>query len=123
MIVRNHKINKNADEIQLRMSFSKVDVLKWLRLLGSTYNSDEETRQWFLSHTFDENDIRYFFEHHGQALASLDTKWREELSGWAWNVAVREKFLVQSSTPGREREYYPTETLLKRVGRPKKEEE
>lgn len=123
MIIREHKINVKAEEIKLAVSFSKVDVLKWLRLLGSSYNGSEENRRWFLSNPQTEQDIKYFFENTGKVLGSFEEKWRKQLSAWAWNVAVREKYFEQSSTPGRENEYYPSEILLKRVGRPKKEEE
>ena len=124
MIIRDHKINVNSSEIKLSVSFSKVDVLKWLRNYGniSNFYYSDGNCLW-LSIPQSEYDVRYWLEHESTALGSFDEKWRRQLSAWAWNVAVREKYFVQSSTPGKENKYYPTEILLKRVGRPKKKEE
>lgn len=124
MIIRDRKINVNAAEIRLSVSFSKVDVLKWLKYysyLGSLHDSDGG--QWWLSIPQTEKDVRYWLEHDCMALGSFEDGLRKQLSAWAWNVAVREKYFEQSSTPGKDNEYYPTDILLKRVGRPKKEEE
>lgn len=124
MIIRNHKINVNSAEIKLAVSFSKVDVLKWLRHYSDLFcHQSSDGERLFLSIPLRELEVRYWMENDGMVLGSFGEKWRRQLSAWAWNVAVREKYFEQSSTPGKESEYYPTEILLKRVGRPKKEEE
>ena len=124
MIIRNRKINANAAEIQLSASFSKVDVLKWLRYYSylACHCSSDVERFW-LSNPQTEKDIRYWLEHDCMVFGIFEERLRRQLSAWAWNVAVREKYFEQSSTPGKDNEYYPTDILLKRVGRPKKEEE
>ena len=112
----------NANEIQLSLSFSKVDVLKWLRSFATICcKYDKELEDSWLSSSLTEKDVRHYLENDSMVLGSYEERWREKISAWAWNVAVREKYLVQSSTPGREHDFYPDPILLKRVGRPRKD--
>lgn len=122
MIIRNKRLNTNANEVMLSVCFSKVDVLKWLRRFTNIYcKGMKELEDNWINTMITEKDVRNFLEQDGMVLGSFEERWREQLSAWAWNVAVREKYLKQSSTPGEGHIFYPTETLLKKVGRPRKD--
>lgn len=123
MILRNKKISTSSDIVQLHVSFSSVDVKGWLRYYAWLYERDTESgKQKAQSIPQNEIDLRYWFEHEPRALANWETKWREQLSAWAWATAVRCGFLVQSVTPGRENEFYLADCLFKKIGRPAQNE-
>ncbi len=113
-VIREKKINFKSDEIKLSCSFSVVDVKALLQM----YASDEEFAR---NYQEDEKSVRYWFEHDGRAFLSWPQKWREQLSGWAFNVAVRNKLLVPSAT--NENKYYLADCLFVKRGRPKNKAE
>ena len=71
-----------------------------------------------LEHT--EKDVRYWLEHDGRAFLSWPDKWREQLSGWCFAVAVRNGLLKPTAIG--ENMYYLADCLFTRRGRPKKDE-
>lgn len=115
MVLREKKINNKSDEVQLHCSFSIVDV----RALLKIYVSFPSNEFWETC-PITEKEMRYWFEYNEHAFLSWPKKWREQLSGWAFAVAVRNKLLVQSSTD--ENKYYFADCLFTKRGRPKKKQ-
>lgn len=125
MILRNKRISKEAADIQLHVSFSAADVRNWIKMYAYTFTHGELSGynyDYARSALMDEADVRWYFEHEGRILLSWPTKWKEQLSAWAWAVAIREGFLKPSATPGHENEYHFADSMLRPVGRPKKKE-
>ena len=122
MIFRNRKISLNASEIQLHMSLSKVDVLAWVRKFVSHYDAfEDEVRNEVLSEYFiTEREMRKFFENDSKCLSIFPARYSEQISGWAWNICIKEGYLIASSTPGIEKTYRLAPITMKRVGRPRK---
>lgn len=124
MILRNKKLKTTSATAEISVSFSSADVRNWVKMYaytftkGRTSGSDYEYARTAL---MDEEDVRWYFEHEGRILLSWPTKWKEQLSAWAWAVAIREGFLKPSATPGHENEFYFADSMLHVPGRPKKE--
>ncbi len=118
MVLRDKRISNKSDNVQLYVSFGFPDVKALMRLFVSTMPPECEAIIRTMQYT--EQDIRYFFEHNGQAFLSFPDKWREQLSGWAFAVAVRNKFLVPTSTD--ENKYFLSDSLFVKRGRPRHEE-
>lgn len=112
MVLREKKINLKSDEVQVRCSFSLVDVKGFLKMYAEPF---AELRK--IPHT--EQDVCVWLEHSGRAFVSWPVKWRKELSKWAFAVAVRNKLLVHSAT--KENQYFLADCLFARRGRPKKD--
>lgn len=122
MILRNKRISTKSDVVQLSVSFGAPDVKGWLKYYAWLYARDtEEGRRTAQSIAQNEFDVRFWFEHEPRVLANWETKWKEQLSAWAWATAIRCGYLVQSVTPGKENEYYLADCLFSKIGRPAKE--
>lgn len=117
MVLREKRISNKSDNVQLSVSYGIADVKSWLRLYVSPDGVCEEVLRT-IQHT--EQDIRFWFEHHSNAFAAYPQKWREQLSGWAFCVAVRHKMLLPTAAD--ENRYYLADCLFARIGRPPKEE-
>ena len=114
MVLRERKINNKSDNVQLQVSFGLPDVKALLKLyVGICDKGDGVEPQ-------PEDWIRYWLEHDFKAYAGWPEKWREQLSGWCFAVAVRNKLLRPSATD--ENKYYLADCLFTRRGRPPKEE-
>ncbi len=118
MVLREKKINNKSDEVQVHCSFSLPDVKAMLRLYAAVGQDAYEAYNRGCHHS--EKDIRYWLEHDGRAFCSWPQKWRNQLSGWAFAVAVRNKLLVPTAAD--ENRYYLSDCLFTRRGRPKKRE-
>ena len=118
MVLREKKINNKADEVQVHCSFSLPDVKALLKIYAAGTNEAVEAinRQ----HPHSEQDVRFWLEHDGRAFLSWPQKWREQLSAWAFAVALRNKLLVPTAAD--EKQYYLADCLFARRGRPKTEE-
>ena len=113
MILRNKRIGLKAEEVQIQVGFGLPDVKRFILMytdILSKYGN-------MLRDPVHEQDLRYFFEHHGEIFLSWPEKWREQLSAWAWCCAVRHGFLRQSAT--NENTFYFTDKAVKKRGRPK----
>ena len=112
MVLRERKINCKADAVQIHLSFGVPDIKDLLKIYAGLMVSQD------YEHT--EKDVRYWFEHDYKAFAGWPEKWREQLSGWAFCVAVRHKMLLPTAAD--ENRYYLADCLFARRGRPPKEE-
>lgn len=117
MVLREKKISNKSDNVQLHVSYGLPDVKALLRLYLSFDGVSEEV---FRTSPLTEQDVRFFLEHEGRAFQSYPDKWREQLSGWAFAVAVRNKLLIPTATD--ENRYFLADCLFTRRGRPSKEE-
>jgi len=123
MILRNKRISTKSDVVQLSVSFSEVDVKGWLKYYAWLFARDtQEGKRQAQSIPLTEFDIRHFLENDPNALKNWQTKWREQLSAWAWATAIRCGYLVQSATPSKQNEYYLADCLFSKIGRPAKNE-
>lgn len=112
MVLRERKINCKSDAVQIQVSFGVPDVKDLMKMYaGLMADKDFE-------HT--EKDVRYWLEHDGRAFLSWPEKWKEQLSGWCFATAVRNKLLEPTAVD--ENRYYLADCLFARRGRPKKDE-
>ena len=113
MVLREKKISNKSDNVQLHLSYGLPDVKMLLRLYGNIEGVSEEILRT-IQHT--EQDVRFWFEHDGRAFLSFQDKWREQLSAWAFAVAVRNKLLIPTAVD--ENKYYLSPSLFIKRGRP-----
>ncbi len=111
MVLRGKKINCKSDTVQLQVSFSLPDVKALFHALALSL---EPVKDYPLK----ESDVRHWLENDGRAFISWPPKWKEQLSGWAFAVAVRNKLLNPSATD--ENKYYLADFLFTKRGRPPK---
>lgn len=110
MVLRKRSIDNTANEVQLYCSFGLPDVRRLMREYASFLGRDYESS---------EVDVRYWLEHDGSAFFSWPRKWRKQLSGWAFAVAVRGGLLIPSAV--KENRYLLSDCLFVKIGRPRKE--
>lgn len=117
MIVRKQNVHKTAEEVSMMVSFTEVDVK---RAMQEYYSKFAEA----CGHTFARNtshselDPLYFFEH--TMFKNFVQKYREQLSAWAFAMAIRHKFILASQDEEEsKRIYFLSEKLNKKVGRPR----
>ena len=122
MVLREKRISNKSDNVQLQVSFGVPDVKTLLRLYASMMGEGvtEEVFRKIQTFPLTEQDVRFWFEHEGMAFQSWPEKWREQLSAWAFAVAVRSKLLI--SAAAHENMYYLAESLFVKRGRPKEED-
>lgn len=113
MVLRERKINNKSDNVQLQVSFGLPDVKELLKIYANLCKESRDIPQ-------PEDWIRYWFEHDYKAFAGWPEKWRQQLSGWAFCVAVRNKLLLPTAAD--ENKYKFADCLFVRRGRPPKEE-
>ena len=113
MVLRERKINYKSDEVQVHCSFSLVDVRALFKMYAELIEGIQDSPQT-------EKDVCYWLEHDGRAFLSWPEKWKEQLSGWCFATAVRNK-LLEPTAMGENR-YYLADCLFARRGRPKKNE-
>lgn len=115
MVLRERKINNKSDNVQLQVSFGLPDVKALLRLYAA---GDEFVEAVNRQYQHSEKDIRIWLEHDGRAFLSWPDKWREQLSAWAFAVAVRNKLLLPSAAA--QNRFFLADCLFAKKGRPKK---
>ena len=104
MIIRNRKINPNAKEIMLSVSFTSADIRRWMEELANLmcmYLGDEEKRQEAIENARKrdtEEGMRYFFEHQPSIFKNYESPYRQQLSAWAWAQSVKLGYLTPSAT-------------------------
>lgn len=113
MVLREKKINCKSDAVQIYVSFGLPDVKELLRHYAEMCHSIKDL-------PIKEQDVRYWLEHNGRAFLSWPPKWREQLSGWCFAVALRNKLLIP--TAGNENRYFLSDCLFSKRGRPKKKD-
>ncbi len=104
MIIRNRKINPNAKEVMLSVSFTSADVRRWLeeyanlrcrRIFDETL---EEVIEDARHKRETEESMRFFFEHQPSVFRNYEAPYRQQLSAWAWAQIVSLGYLTQSAT-------------------------
>lgn len=113
MVLRGRKINCKSDAVQIQVSFSIPDVKALLHLYALSVEFIKDC-------PIKESGVRYWLEHDGRAFLSWPQKWREQLSGWVFAVAVRNKFIIPTAV--NENEYFLADFLFAKKGRPKKKD-
>ena len=121
MVLREKKISNKSDNVQLQVSFGLPDVKALMRFYVSYMCELIDGDEAFLKTLqLTEQDMRNFFEQEGRAFQSYPDKWREQLSAWAFAVAVKNRLLIPTATnPDK---YYFADCLFKKAGRPRIEE-
>ena len=113
MVLRERRINNKSDEVQIHCSFCLVDVRAFFKLYA-------EMSTMIRNYPQTEYDVRYWMEHDGRVFLSWPDKWREQLSGWAFAVAVRNNLLVPTAAD--ENKYLLADFLFAKRGRPPKDD-
>lgn len=112
MVLRKKRICNRCDDVQLQVSFGIPDVKNLFKIYASLIERTKDIPQ-------SETDIRFWLEHDGRAFLSWPEKWRKQLSGWCFSVAVRNNLLEPTAT--NENRYYLSDCLFVKRGRPHKE--
>ncbi len=112
MVLRGRKICCKVDAIQIHVSFGVPDVKELMKIYAGMCESIKDQPQA-------EQDVRCWLEHDGRAFLSWPEKWREQLSGWCFATAVRNKLLEPTAID--ENRYYLADCLFAKRGRPKKD--
>lgn len=121
MIIRKQSIRQSAEEVSLQLSFSAVDVKAAMKKFYSLF-ADTCGNTYALNAPLTELDILYFFEH--DTFANFVQKYREQLSAWAFQMALRHKFLLPSVDESEAKRYYYFAEMLKyKSGRPRNADE
>lgn len=121
MIIRKQAIKKSAEEVSLQLSFGLPDVKKAMQKLYSLL-ADKCGNTYATNQPLSELDVLHFLEH--DTFANFVQKYREQLSSWAFAMAIRHKFLLSSEDPEESKKYYfLSSSLRSRIGRPRIEDE
>ncbi|MBR5747404.1 MAG: hypothetical protein IKY01_01310 [Prevotella sp.] len=117
MIIRKQNIQKSSEEVSMQVSFTEADVKKAMKdyyakfaeTCGNTYAKNTP-------HT--ELDLLQFFERY--MFNNFVQKYREQLSAWAFAMALRHKFILSSQDDEESKKFYfLSEKLSAKVGRPR----
>lgn len=117
MIIRKQNIQKSSEEVSMQVSFTEADVKKAMKdyyakfaeTCGNTYARNTP-------HT--ELDLLQFFERY--MFNNFVQKYREQLSAWAFAMALRHKFILSSQDDEESKKFYfLSEKLSAKVGRPR----
>ena len=112
MVLRNRNINLKSDDVQLAVSFGLPDVKALLKLYVGICDKgngvEPQPEDW----------IRYWLEHDYKAFAGWPEKWRVQLSGWCFAVALRNRLLIPTAAD--QNKFKFADCLFARRGRPKK---
>ena len=117
MIIRKQNIQKSSEEVSMQVSFTEADVKKAMKdyyakfaeTCGNTYARNTP-------HT--ELDLLQFFERY--MFNNFVQKYREQLSAWAFAMALRHKFILSSQYDEESKKFYfLSEKLSAKVGRPR----
>ena len=119
MILRNRNINTTADEVRLHVAYGGPDVRRFARILVRLFGGisssphgvfvedsprkvsadDELEAIYYLRHNkFSEEDVRYSLERHPLIFQNYETKWREQLSRWAFVQLLKLGYLTPTAT-------------------------
>lgn len=117
MIIRKQNIQKSSEEVSIQVSFTEADVKKAMQYYyskfadtcGNTYARNTPHTELDLLHFFEKNMFKNYVQ-----------KYREQLSAWAFAMALRHKFILSSQDDEESKKfYYLSEKLSAKVGRPR----
>ena len=91
MIFRQSKINLSADEISFQLSYSVVDVKRWMVQYLCILN-----RCGIEDFAETEQNIRHWLEH--EIFVNFPLKHSGQLSKWVVATGLRKKYLSESAT-------------------------
>jgi len=123
MIIRNKRISKFADEVQLCVSYTSVDIKKMVQWLFRCYYHKD--CKWLIPqelatpHT--EQDIIELFQCDPKCFANYQDKWSRLLSEWAFNISLKEGFIQKSATT-ENAYFFSPKCVQKKRGRPSKKD-
>lgn len=118
MVLRERKINNKSDDVQLHLSYGLPDVKSILKMYASFCCCELDDEPFLKTQLHTESDVRCWLEHDPKAFANYPQKWKEQLSAWAFCVAVRNGLLKPTAT--NENLYILADFLFAKRGRPKK---
>ena len=117
MIIRKQNIQKSSEEVSLQVSFGLPDIKKAMQRYYSLL-ADKCGNTYARTTQLTELDLLYYFEH--DTFANFVQKYREQLSSWAFAMALRHKFILSSQDDEESKKfYYLSEKLSAKVGRPR----
>ena len=117
MIIRKQEIKKTAEEVSLQVSFGLPDVKRAMQKFDNLL-ADRCGNTYATNAPLTELDVLHFLEH--DTFANFVQKYREQLSSWAFTMAIRHKFLLSSEDDNETKKYYfLSEKLRHKVGRPR----
>lgn len=105
MITRKQRINPNATEVQVAVSYGAADIRRFVgnfmrpSLFGppdKIMYPDEFVKDW-RTYDFAEQELRYTFEVHPAIFGNYEQPWRNQLSGWAFQQCIRLGYIVASA--------------------------
>ena len=121
MVLRNKRINRQANEIMLSVSYGLPDIKKMIQWIFLCYYYKD--CDWLLNdrlstpHT--EQEILELFKLDPKCFGNYEEKWANPLSEWAFNFCLREKYIFQSAS--NDNHYFFTDLCVpKKTGRPRK---
>ena len=117
MIIRKQNIQKSSEEVSMQVSFTEADVKKAMQQYYAKFaNTCGNTYARNTPHT--ELDLLQFFERY--MFNNFVQKYREQLSAWAFAMALRHKFILSSQDDEESKKFYfLSEKLSAKVGRPR----
>ena len=117
MIIRKQNIKKSAEEVSMMMSFGYPDIKAALQRFYFLI-ADRCGHTYAVNVPITESDLLHFFSH--DTFAMFAQKYKEQLSSWAFAMALRHKFILSSEDENEARKYYfLSPTLRSRRGRPR----
>lgn len=118
MVLRERKINNKSDVVQIHISYGLPDVKALFKDYANRFVNSCGLH-FAKSVANGESDIREWLEHDPTAFGNYPEKWKQQLSAWAFAVAVRNKLLTESAS--KPNVFYFADSLFARRGRPRKE--
>ena len=113
MVLREKRICNHSDNVQLQLSYGVPDVKALMKIYAEMSKNIRDYPET-------ESDVRFWLEHDARCFANYPQKWKRQLSGWAFCVAVRNRLLEPTAT--NENHYHLADCLFAKRGRPKKDE-
>lgn len=117
MILRNRKINPNASDIQISISYSAADVKQAFVTYHKSLAGYSYDYQWAETCQQSIQDLQHYLTH--TVFQYYESKWADQLADWMITQALKNKLI--KADPMKPNTYYLTELCRKKVGRPKKE--
>ena len=121
MIVRKQNIKKSSEEVSMMVSYGVPDIKKTMQHYYALF-AEKCGSTFALNTPHTELDLLHYFNHY--TFAHFVVKYREQLSAWAFAMALRHKFIYPSEDETESKKnYFLSETLKTRIGRPRTTDE
>lgn len=124
MITRKNNINPESDEISFVVSYSAVDVWSWLHHFCWLLHRDNPNDFDFALHSpKSKMDFIHYLVHSTDfGLGWMPEKRATPIAEWAFEVALRQKYIKPSKEKNGIQYYAFTAMMTKKNGRPRKED-